>query len=261
MYWIPDGVDRYADEALWHERLLLHDLVNGSWVIQTLDEDMYVEDLSRADSLCICGPNRQLPRGIGNGESYRFGGPWYTDVELEALRDEARQLPLVVPGRGPSVDGQRVARRRVNEKGRVVYLVDNHESRDVIVAVEPAEQAEYPPERIPPRPSVEGVWVVISGGKFFGRILKHTSIRVEVDDLGGRSTLWNGCSRVSATAGEKHSDDDDNNETWSVFSVTAWGPVLLLAVQGCAKVMRVCCLFNETRRRRSVGATGSRFHG
>ena len=29
------------------------------------DEDMYIEDLSRADSLRICGPNRQLPRGTG----------------------------------------------------------------------------------------------------------------------------------------------------------------------------------------------------
>ena len=28
------------------------------------------------------------------------------------------------------------------------------------------------------------MWVVISGGEFFGRTLKHTSIRVEVDDLG-----------------------------------------------------------------------------
>ena len=95
----------YADEALWRERLLLHDLRNGSWVILTLDEDVYIEDLTRADSLLTCGPNRQLPRGIGNGESYRFGGPWYTDVELEALCDEARQVALVVPERGANVDG------------------------------------------------------------------------------------------------------------------------------------------------------------
>ena len=62
----------YAGEALWHERLLLHDVVDGSWAP---DEDMYVKDLGRADSLRICGPNRELPRGIGNGESYRLGGP------------------------------------------------------------------------------------------------------------------------------------------------------------------------------------------
>ena len=75
----------YAGEALWHERLLLHDLKSESWVVLTPDEDMYIEDLSRADSLRICGPNRQLPRGIGNCEWYRFGGPRYTEVEMENL--------------------------------------------------------------------------------------------------------------------------------------------------------------------------------
>ena len=52
----------YGDEALWHERLHLHDVV-----VLTPDEDMFVEDLSRADSLRICGPSRELPRGIGSG--------------------------------------------------------------------------------------------------------------------------------------------------------------------------------------------------
>ena len=51
----------YAGEALWHERLLLHDVGNGSWVVLTPDEDMFIEDLSRADSLRICGRNRELP--------------------------------------------------------------------------------------------------------------------------------------------------------------------------------------------------------
>ena len=51
--------------------------MDGSWVVLTPDEDMFVEDLSRVVSLRICGPKRELPRGIGNGESYRFGGPWY----------------------------------------------------------------------------------------------------------------------------------------------------------------------------------------
>ena len=138
----------YAGEALWHERLLLHDLRNESWVILIPDEDMFLEDLSRADSLRICGPHRQLPRCIGNGESYRFGGPWYTDVALEALRDEARQLALVVPGRG--VEGQRVAHRRLNEKSRVAYPVDNHESRGFVVAVERGERVGNPAEIIPP---------------------------------------------------------------------------------------------------------------
>ena len=77
----------YAGEALWHERLLLTDVGGGTRVTLTPDEDMYEGDLSRADSLRTCGPNRELPRGIGNGESYHFGAPWSTAVELEALRD------------------------------------------------------------------------------------------------------------------------------------------------------------------------------
>ena len=67
----------YPGEALWHERLLLHDVGNGSWVILTPDEDMFIEDLSRADSLRICGLNRELPRGIGNGWFVSF---WCTLV-------------------------------------------------------------------------------------------------------------------------------------------------------------------------------------
>ena len=45
----------YAGEALWHERLLWHNVGYGSWVVLTRDEDMFIEDLSRADSLRICG--------------------------------------------------------------------------------------------------------------------------------------------------------------------------------------------------------------
>ena len=74
----------HAGEALWHERLFLHDVESGSWVMLTPDEGMFIEDLSRADSLRIC----ELPRGIGNGGSYHFGAPWYTAEELEVLRDE-----------------------------------------------------------------------------------------------------------------------------------------------------------------------------
>ena len=44
----------HAGEALWHERLLLHDVGDGCWVVLTPDEDMFIEDLSRADSLRIC---------------------------------------------------------------------------------------------------------------------------------------------------------------------------------------------------------------
>ena len=42
-----------------------------------------------------------------------------------------------------------------------------------------------PAEKIPPRSSDESVWAVIAGGEFFGRTLKHTSIRTErLADLG-----------------------------------------------------------------------------
>ena len=75
-----------------------------------------MEDLSRADGLRICGPNRELPRGIVNGESYRFGGRWCTAVELEALRDEARQLAMVVLGSTVGVDSRGVGHRRLRVK-------------------------------------------------------------------------------------------------------------------------------------------------
>ena len=110
----------------------MHDLKNGSWVILTSDDVLCIEEQRRADSLRICGSNQQLPRDIDNDESYRFGGPGYTEVELEILRDEARQLALVVPGRDANVEGQRVARRCLNEKSRVAYSVDNHESGRVV---------------------------------------------------------------------------------------------------------------------------------
>ena len=129
----------------------------------------------------ICGPNRQLPRGIGNGASNCFGGPWYTEVELETLRDRSKAI-----GTGGSWAWcetwtvRELTRRRLSQKGRVAYHVDNHESGDVIVAVEPAEQVEDPQERIPPRPSVEGVW----GCDLWRRVFRADS-RTHIDT--GRS--------------------------------------------------------------------------
>ena len=38
---------------LWRERLLLHDLRNGSFAILTPDEDVYMEDLSRAGLVTV----------------------------------------------------------------------------------------------------------------------------------------------------------------------------------------------------------------
>ena len=64
----------HAGEALWHERLLLHDVKNGSWVVLTPDEDMFIEDLSRANSLRICGPNSELQRG---STTLGYGGSWW----------------------------------------------------------------------------------------------------------------------------------------------------------------------------------------
>ena len=105
--------------------------------------------------------------------------------------------------------------------------------------------------------------MVISGGEFFGRTLKHTSIRAEVDDLrlADMGVQVVTCQRVEPdfVEGMLESLCDSWRETLGrrqqrdmerVLSDSP-GPVLLLAVmQGSAKVMRVRCLFNETRRRR-----------
>ena len=170
----------YGEEALWNERLLLHDVGDGSWVVLTLDEDMFVEDLSRADSLRICGPNRELPRGIGNGQSYRFGGAWYTPDELEVLREEARLLAMVKPAGAADSEGQGVTRRRVPAGGGV--LVPDEPVEPVGMLVDDSER-NIGRGRTPPRREDGSEWVIISGGEFFGRTVKAGSIRVELEDL------------------------------------------------------------------------------
>ena len=101
----------YAGEALRHERLFLQDVGDGSWVVLTPDEDMFIEDLSRADSLRICGPNRELPRGIGEwwfrivwvclgtllnswkcSEMKHDSLLWWFLVELKMLRDNEKRV-------------------------------------------------------------------------------------------------------------------------------------------------------------------------
>ena len=108
----------YAGEALWHERLLVHDVGDGRWVVLTPDEEMFIEDVSRVDSPRIFILNRELPRGIGNGGSYHFGAPWYTAEELGVLRDKARLLAMVVPGGVENAEGQGEARRCVPVEGQ-----------------------------------------------------------------------------------------------------------------------------------------------
>ena len=112
----------YGGEALWHERLPLYDMGDGSWVVLTPDEDMFIEDLSRADSLRICGSNRELSRGIGNGQSYRFSGAWYTPDELEVLREEAKLQAKVKPAGTAESEVHGVLRRRVPAGGGVPVL-------------------------------------------------------------------------------------------------------------------------------------------
>ena len=113
---------------------------NGSWVVLTPDEDMFIEDLSRANSLRIRAPNRVLPRGIGNGGSYRFGAPWYTAEELEVLRDEARLLAMVVPGGVENVEGQEDARRCVPVEGQSAILNETAVLGEVLVADQEVER-------------------------------------------------------------------------------------------------------------------------
>ena len=144
------------------------------------------EDLSRADSLRICGPNPELPRGISNDESYRFGGPWYTPEELETSRDEARHLAMVVPGQTVGVHGAGVGDPRLREGARVMLdTVQGNEEGGVVVVDERREGVRNSVgARSLPRPAAGTVWVVISGGEFFGRTLRAGSMRVELEDLG-----------------------------------------------------------------------------
>ena len=63
----------YEVEALWHEWFLLARSGRASWIILAPDGDMYEENLEGAHCFRVCGPQRQLHRGIRPGGSYRFG--------------------------------------------------------------------------------------------------------------------------------------------------------------------------------------------
>ena len=169
-----------GDEALWHERLPLYDMGDGNWVVLAPDEDMFIEDLSRADSLRICGPNRELPRGIGNGQSYRFGGAWYTPDELEVLREEAKLLAMMKPAGNAESEVHEVLRRRVPVGGGV--LVPDESAGPVDMVVDESEN-NIGRRRILSRRDDGSEWVIISGSEFSGRTVRAWSIRAELEDL------------------------------------------------------------------------------
>ena len=135
---------------------------------------MFIDDSSRAYSLRICGPNRELPRGIGNGGSNRFGALWYT---AEVLRDEARLLAMVVPGGVENAEGQ--ARRCVLVEGQASVpnkIVVLAEVLDADQGVERERNLDR--ERTLPRRENGSEWVIISE-----RTVKAGSTRVEFEDL------------------------------------------------------------------------------
>ena len=182
---VPDGADRVRGEALWHERLPLYDMGDGSWVVLTPDEDMFVEDLSRADSLRICGPNRELPRGIGNGQSYRFSGAWYTLDELEVLREEAKLLATVKPAGTAVSEMPEVMRRRVPAGAGV--LVPDESAGPVDTVIDETEN-NAGRGRTLSRCDDDSEWVIISGGEFFGRTVKAG--RSELNLRSWRWRIW-----------------------------------------------------------------------
>ena len=90
----------------------------------------------------------------------------------------------MVQGRTVGVDDRGVGHRRLRDKTRVIALVGPGEPQGVVVADELPERVRSSGGvRTRPHPPEGTVWVVISGGEFFGRTLKAGSIRAELDDL------------------------------------------------------------------------------
>ena len=144
------------------------------------DEDRFIEDLSRADSLRICGPNRELPRGIGNGRSYRFGGAWYTPDELEMFREEAKLLEMLKPAGEAESEVHEVLCRCV-PADRSVLVPDESAGPDHMVIDE--SKSNIGKRGALPRKDDGSEWVIISGNEFFGRIVRAWSIWAELEDL------------------------------------------------------------------------------
>ena len=160
--------------------LPLYDMGDGNWVVIAPDEYMFIEDLSRADSLRICGPNRELPRGIGNGRSYRFGGAWYTPDELEMFREEAKLLAMLKPAGDAESEVHEVLCRCVPADGSVL-VPDGSAGPDDLVIDE--SNSNIGKRRALPRKDDGSEWVIISGNEFFGRIVRAWSIWAELEDL------------------------------------------------------------------------------
>ena len=153
---------------------------DGNWVVLAPDEDRFIEDLSRADSLRICGPNRELPRGIGNGRSYRFGGARYTPDELEMLREEAKLLAMLKPA-GDAESGVHEFLCRCVPADRSVLVPDESAGPDDMVIDE--SKSNIGKRGALPRKDDGSECVIISGNEFFGRIVRAWSIWAELEDL------------------------------------------------------------------------------
>ena len=196
----------YPDEALWHERLLLHEVRSGVWVILTPDEDMYIEDLNGCDGFRVCGPRRELPRGVLAGESYRFGQPWYTNSELNDLKREAKELAEFQKGEPPEPPRRglqwRIRGKTAARGGKGSHDSEMVKEKETDATKEIEEQARMDedlkskpprkglPERFPENDEAnddegdERPWLVVGPGRRLGFTLAPTAKVSRVGDLG-----------------------------------------------------------------------------
>mmetsp|Transcript_112135 Transcript_112135/g.323943 ORF Transcript_112135/g.323943 Transcript_112135/m.323943 type:complete len:376 (+) Transcript_112135:146-1273(+) len=88
---------QYAEEDLWHDRLLLARVGTSTtkWVIATPDDDMYIEDFSAScediSAVRLPAPGGGLPRDAQGAGAYRFRDR-PTGRDLETLKREAEVL-------------------------------------------------------------------------------------------------------------------------------------------------------------------------
>ncbi|CAK0833049.1 unnamed protein product, partial [Prorocentrum cordatum] len=115
VHWLVGKVCRFADDDVDHERVLLHYVAEGGWIILTPDGGIYAEDMSCENP--ETGPCRAFPLALGTRKMrrlYRFGEVLGPDELADALT-RGRQAALEIDAALPepretvAVSGQRVS--------------------------------------------------------------------------------------------------------------------------------------------------------
>ena len=87
---------------LWHERWALEHVGGDSYIVVTPDRDIYSEDLGLLNSdlrgIRVRPAPGVVPPEVNAAEIYAL--PMWNVGEVQAIRDEARQVALQAPGSG-----------------------------------------------------------------------------------------------------------------------------------------------------------------